>query len=57
MHKTIIPLLEKNIHFRVLNTFNHENKGTLITSNSNKEGLKHFRYLKMCLSESGRKRD
>lgn len=38
--KTIIPLLEKNIPLRVLNTFNHENKGTLITSNSNKEGIK-----------------
>ncbi|MBC5863712.1 bifunctional aspartate kinase/homoserine dehydrogenase I [Flavobacterium turcicum] len=38
--KTIIPLLEKNIPLRILNTFNHENKGTLITSNSNKEGIK-----------------
>ena len=38
--KTIIPLLEKNIPLRILNTFNHENKGTLITSNNNKEGIK-----------------
>ena len=38
--KTIIPLLEKNIPLRILNTFNHENKGTLITSNANKEGIK-----------------
>ena len=38
--KTIIPLLEKNIPLRILNTFNHENKGTLITSNSNEEGIK-----------------
>jgi len=38
--KTIIPLLEKNIPLRILNTFNHENQGTLITSNSSKEGIK-----------------
>ncbi|MGN7809950.1 bifunctional aspartate kinase/homoserine dehydrogenase I [Flavobacterium johnsoniae] len=38
--KTIIPLLEKNIPLRILNTFNHENHGTLITSNSAKEGIK-----------------
>jgi aspartokinase len=37
--KTIIPLLE-NIPLRILNTFNHENKGTLITSNSNASGIK-----------------
>jgi aspartokinase len=36
--KTIIPLLEKNP--RILNTFNHENNGTLITSNSNASGIK-----------------
>jgi aspartokinase len=36
--KTIIPLLEKNIPLRILNTFNHEN--TLITSNSNASGIK-----------------
>lgn len=38
--KTIVPLLEKNIPLRILNTFNYENKGTLITSDSNKEGIK-----------------
>lgn len=38
--KTIIPLLEKNIPLRILNTFNHENRGTLITSDSTKEGIK-----------------
>jgi aspartate kinase len=38
--KTIIPLLEKNIPLRILNTFNHENNGTLITSNSNAAGIK-----------------
>jgi aspartokinase/homoserine dehydrogenase 1 len=38
--KTIIPLLEKNIPLRILNTFNHENQGTLITSRSDKEGIK-----------------
>ena len=38
--KTIIPLLEKNIPLRILNTFNNENQGTLITSKSNKEGIK-----------------
>lgn len=38
--KTIIPLLEKNIPLRILNTFNYENQGTLITSNSSKEGIK-----------------
>jgi aspartokinase len=38
--KTIIPLLEKNIPLRILNTFNHENNGTLITSNSNASGIK-----------------
>ncbi len=39
--KTIIPLLEKNISLRILNTFNHENKGTLITAKpSSKEGIK-----------------
>jgi aspartokinase/homoserine dehydrogenase 1 len=38
--KTIIPLLEKNIPLRILNTFNHENKGTLIRSTASKEGIK-----------------
>ena len=38
--KTIIPLLEKNINLRVLNTFNKEDKGTLITSESSVKGIK-----------------
>ena len=38
--KTIIPLLEKNIPLRILNTFNHENKGTLITANAAGAGIK-----------------
>lgn len=38
--KTIIPLIEKSIPLRILNTFNHENSGTLITSDSAKEGIK-----------------
>jgi aspartokinase len=33
-----IPL--KRISLRILNTFNHENNGTLITSNSNASGIK-----------------
>ncbi|WP_395045859.1 bifunctional aspartate kinase/homoserine dehydrogenase I [Flavobacterium sp.] len=43
--KTIVPLLEKNIPLRVLNTFNHENQGTLITSTANKEGIKSLSVL------------
>ncbi|MFK8060297.1 MAG: bifunctional aspartate kinase/homoserine dehydrogenase I [Polaribacter sp.] len=38
--KTIIPLLEKNINLRILNTFNKEDKGTLITSESATKGIK-----------------
>ena len=38
--KTIIPLLEKNINLRILNTFNKEDKGTLITSESSEKGIK-----------------
>ena len=38
--KTIIPLLEKNINLRILNTFNKEDKGTLITSESGAKGIK-----------------
>ncbi|WP_248722105.1 bifunctional aspartate kinase/homoserine dehydrogenase I [Seonamhaeicola sp. ML3] len=30
--KTIIPLVEKNINLRILNTFNPDDKGTLITA-------------------------
>ncbi|MFT5673593.1 MAG: aspartokinase/homoserine dehydrogenase 1 [Polaribacter sp.] len=38
--KTIIPLLEKNINLRVLNTFNKEDLGTLITSEVSAKGIK-----------------
>ena len=38
--KTIIPLLEKNIPLRILNTFNDDNEGTLISAKSSKEGIK-----------------
>jgi len=38
--KTIIPLIEKNIPLRILNTFDHKNNGTLITSETNKKGIK-----------------
>ncbi|NNC51383.1 MAG: bifunctional aspartate kinase/homoserine dehydrogenase I [Flaviramulus sp.] len=33
--KTIIPLVEKNISLRILNTFNSEDEGTLITAKPN----------------------
>ncbi len=38
--KTIIPLLEKNIPLRILNTFNDDNEGTRICSDSEAEGIK-----------------
>lgn len=38
--KTIIPLIEKNIPLRSLNTFNDDNEGTLISAKSSKEGIK-----------------
>lgn len=38
--KTIIPLLEKNIPLRILNTFNNDNEGTLISAQTSKEGIK-----------------
>ncbi len=38
--KTIIPLIEKNIPLRILNTFDPENKGTLISSETEKGGIK-----------------
>lgn len=33
--KTIIPLIEKNINLRILNTFNPDDEGTLITAKPN----------------------
>jgi len=38
--KTIIPLIEKNIPLRILNTFNSDSTGTLISSRATKEGIK-----------------
>ncbi len=38
--KTIIPLIEKNIPLRILNTFNTDDVGTLISSKSSAEGIK-----------------
>ena len=38
--KTIIPLIEKNIPLRILNTFNGDQKGTLISAESSLEGIK-----------------
>jgi aspartate kinase len=38
--KTIIPLLEKNINLRILNTFNSADTGTLITAASSEKGIK-----------------
>ncbi|MCK5442929.1 MAG: bifunctional aspartate kinase/homoserine dehydrogenase I [Maribacter sp.] len=38
--KTIIPLIEKNIPLRILNTFNKDSEGTLISAKTSKEGIK-----------------
>ncbi len=38
--KTIIPLIEKNIPLRILNTFNPDCSGTLITATPKKQGMK-----------------
>ena len=38
--KTIIPLIEKNIPLRILNTFNAENTGTLIGKETERGGIK-----------------
>lgn len=38
--KTIIPLVEKNIPLRLLNTFDKDNKGTLIKSHATKKGIR-----------------
>ncbi|MDO5609024.1 MAG: bifunctional aspartate kinase/homoserine dehydrogenase I [Capnocytophaga sp.] len=38
--KTIIPLIEKNIPLRIKNTFNSDDAGTLIHSDSTQEGIK-----------------
>lgn len=38
--KTIIPLIEKNIPLRILNTFNSDAKGTLICKNGGQKSVK-----------------
>jgi len=43
--KSIIPLLEKNINLRILNTFNEDDKGTLITSKQRDKGIKSLSVL------------
>jgi len=43
--KTIVPLIEKNINLRILNTFNSKDKGTLITSEVPVEGIKSLSVL------------
>ncbi|WP_417238577.1 bifunctional aspartate kinase/homoserine dehydrogenase I [Bizionia sp.] len=43
--KTIVPLIEKNINLRILNTFNSEGQGTLITSKSTVDGIKSLSVL------------
>ena len=44
--KTIIPLIEKEIPLRILNTFDPEGKGTLITSEPSRKGIKSISVLK-----------
>ncbi|MFK7032840.1 bifunctional aspartate kinase/homoserine dehydrogenase I [Flavobacterium oreochromis] len=43
--KTIIPLVEKKIPLRILNTFNPDNEGTLITAEQTSEGIKSLTVL------------
>jgi len=43
--KTIIPLVEKNIPLRILNTFNPRSSGTLITAKQTNEGIKSLSVL------------
>ncbi|GAA3513449.1 bifunctional aspartate kinase/homoserine dehydrogenase I [Aquimarina addita] len=43
--KTIIPLIEKNIPLRILNTFDHKSEGTLITSEASEKGIKSLSVL------------
>ena len=38
--KTIIPLIEKNIPLRILNTFNDDDEATLISAEAEAEGIK-----------------
>jgi aspartokinase/homoserine dehydrogenase 1 len=43
--KTIIPLIEKNIPLRILNTFNPDDEGTIITSQNNLKGIRSLSVL------------
>ncbi len=43
--KTIIPLIEKNIPLRILNTFNPDDKGTIITSQNDSKGIRSLSVL------------
>ncbi|MEO9513394.1 MAG: bifunctional aspartate kinase/homoserine dehydrogenase I [Flavobacteriaceae bacterium] len=43
--KTIIPLIEKNIPLRILNTFNADNQGTLIGPKTENGGIKSLSVL------------
>jgi aspartokinase/homoserine dehydrogenase 1 len=43
--KTIVPLIEKNIPLRILNTFNSSDNGTLITQKATKKGIKSISVL------------
>lgn len=43
--KTIIPLIEKNIPLRILNTFNDDSKGTLIGPKTENGGIKSLSVL------------
>ncbi|CAM3513162.1 bifunctional aspartate kinase/homoserine dehydrogenase I [Flavobacterium saliperosum] len=43
--KTIIPLIEKKIPLRILNTFNHTHNGTLISSENSRKGIKSLSVL------------
>lgn len=43
--KTIVPLIEKNIPLRILNTFNKDDKGTLIADTTVSKGIKSISVL------------
>ncbi|THD68919.1 bifunctional aspartate kinase/homoserine dehydrogenase I [Robertkochia marina] len=43
--KTIIPLLEKNIPLRILNTFNPDSEGTLIKADPKQKGIRSLSVL------------
>ena len=43
--KTMIPLIEKNISLRILNTFNPDDEGTLITSKVSSQGIRSLSIL------------